>query len=133
MGCWPFRLGVSQWRLVAGGRGSLEDLELVAAPEAAAPLGVGEVRVGVRAAGLNFRDVLLALGMRPGEVVIGGEGAGMVLEVGPGVEELCVGDRVMGVLPGAARAGGGDRSTLGCADPGGLVVRARRRRCRLCS
>ena len=92
--------GVSEWRLVAGGRGSLEDLELVAAPEAVAPLGVGEVRVGVRAAGLNFRDVLLALGMRPGEVVIGGEGAGVVLEVGPGVEELSVGDRVMGVLPG---------------------------------
>ena len=30
-------------------------------------LGVGQVRVGVRAGGLNFRDVLLALGVYPGE------------------------------------------------------------------
>ncbi len=91
--------GVGEWRLVAGGGGSFEDLGLVAAPEVGRPLGVGEVRVGVRAAGLNFRDVLLALGMRPDEVVMGGEGAGVVLEVGEGVEGLCVGDRVMGVLP----------------------------------
>ena len=92
--------GVGEWRLVAGGGGSLEDLGLVAAPEVSRPLGVGEVRVGVRAAGLNFRDVLLALGMYPGEAVMGGEGAGVVLEVGVGVEGLGVGDRVMGVLPG---------------------------------
>ena len=64
-------------------------------------LGVGEVRVAVRAAGVNFRDVLAALGMYPGEVAIGGEGAGVVLEVGPGVEDLAVGDRVMGLLDGA--------------------------------
>ena len=92
--------GVSEWRLAAGGGGSLDDLALVAAPDSARPLGVGEVRVGVRAAGLNFRDVLIALGMYPGEGRVGGEGAGVVLEVGPGVEGLCVGDRVMGLLPG---------------------------------
>ncbi len=73
---------------------------MVAAPEATAPLGVGEVRVGVRAAGLNFRDVLIALGMYPGTASLGSEGAGVVLEVGPGVEGLCVGDRVMGMMPG---------------------------------
>ena len=73
---------------------------MVAAPEVLGELGVGEVRVGVRAAGLNFRDVLIALGMYPGVAMVGGEGAGVVLEVGPGVEGLCVGDRVMGVLPG---------------------------------
>ena len=35
--------------------------------------GAGEVRVGVRAAGLNFRDVLIALGMYPGDAPLGSE------------------------------------------------------------
>ncbi|WP_033356116.1 MDR/SDR family oxidoreductase, partial [Kitasatospora aureofaciens] len=69
-------------------------------PEALRVLGVGEVRVGVRAAGVNFRDVLIALGVYPGEASMGIEGAGVVLEVGPGVSGLVPGDRVMGVLAG---------------------------------
>ncbi|RAY10624.1 hypothetical protein DPM19_34585, partial [Actinomadura craniellae] len=64
-------------------------------------LGAGLVRVGVRAAGVNFRDVLITLGVYPGAATIGSEGAGVVLEVGPGVEGLVVGDRVMGLMPGA--------------------------------
>ena len=89
------------WRLgVAGGGGVLEDIHVTEGAGGGA-LGVGEVRVGVRAAGVNFRDVLGALGMYPGEISIGGEGAGVVLEVGPGVEDLVVGDRVMGLLDGA--------------------------------
>ncbi|MGA2164822.1 MAG: SDR family NAD(P)-dependent oxidoreductase, partial [Solirubrobacteraceae bacterium] len=91
------------WRLgLSGGGGVLEDLSVIDPAEGAgAPLGVGEVRVAVRAAGVNFRDVLSVLGLYPGEVVIGGEGAGVVAEVGPGVEDLAVGDRVMGLLDGA--------------------------------
>ena len=94
-------VGVEEWCLAAGGGGSLEGLGLVAAPEAARVLGEDEVRVGMRAAGLNFRDVLIALGMYPGMAVVGGEGAGVVLEVGPGVEGFVVDDRVMGMLPGS--------------------------------
>ncbi|MFE6856448.1 type I polyketide synthase, partial [Streptomyces sp. NPDC057674] len=59
----------------------------------------GLVRVAVRAAGLNFRDVLISLGMYPGAASIGGEGAGVVTEVGPGVTGTAVGDRVMGLMP----------------------------------
>ena len=91
------------WRLgVSGGGGVLEDLRVVSGEGAGSgELGVGEVRVGVRAAGVNFRDVLITLGMYPGEASVGGEGAGVVLEVGPGVIDLAVGDRVMGLLDGA--------------------------------
>ncbi len=69
-------------------------------PEVEKMLGAGQVRVRVHAAGLNFRDVLVALGIYPGEAVMGSEGAGVVLETGPGVEGIAVGDRVMGVLLG---------------------------------
>ncbi|KJS51839.1 hypothetical protein VM98_34970, partial [Streptomyces rubellomurinus subsp. indigoferus] len=43
--------------------GTLEGLALVPLPQALAPLAPGQLRIAVRAAGLNFRDVLLALGM----------------------------------------------------------------------
>ncbi|WP_435852311.1 SDR family NAD(P)-dependent oxidoreductase [Streptomyces sparsogenes] len=89
------------WRLDAPTRGTVENLTLVPAPEAAEPLAPGEVRIGVRAAGLNFRDVLVALDMRPGESRIGAEGAGVVLEVAPDVTGVRPGDRVLGLFDGA--------------------------------
>ncbi len=98
--------GVMEWRLDAGVGGTLEDLSLVPAPEMAAPLEPGQIRVGVRAGGLNFRDVMVTLGFvaldsaASGGATVGGEGAGVVLEVGPGVQGLTVGDRVMGLLSG---------------------------------
>ncbi len=94
--------GVSEWRLHTGTKGTFEDLSLVADPDMAAPLERGQVRVGVHAGGVNFRDVMVTLGLvsvdRGLGIAIGGEGAGVVLEVGPGVEGLAVGDRVMGLL-----------------------------------
>ncbi len=94
-------LAVGCWRLAAGRSGTLEALHLVEYPRAGEPLGPGEVRIGVHAAGMNFRDVMIALGAYPGEAVVGSEGAGVVLEVGDGVEGLRVGDRVMGLLEGS--------------------------------
>ncbi|MEO3845056.1 SDR family NAD(P)-dependent oxidoreductase, partial [Streptomyces sp. B22F1] len=87
------------WRLDTATPGTIESLRLLPAPEASAPLAPGTVRVSVRAAGLNFRDVLMALGMYPGEQIMGSEGAGVVTEVGPGVTDLAPGDRVLGLLP----------------------------------
>ncbi len=86
----------SAWRLAAGDGGTLEGL----AVRSCAPveLAAGQVRVAVAAAGVNFRDVLVALGMYPGAAELGAEGAGIVTEVGPGVTELAVGDAVMGIL-----------------------------------
>ncbi|MFI6345296.1 type I polyketide synthase [Streptomyces sp. NPDC050560] len=90
------------YRLESVGTGTLGNLRLVASPEAEQPLGEGQVRVGVRAAGLNFRDVLTTLGMVTGQsLLLGGEGAGVVLDVGPGVTGLAPGDRVMGCFDAA--------------------------------
>jgi acyl transferase domain-containing protein/NADPH:quinone reductase-like Zn-dependent oxidoreductase/short-subunit dehydrogenase/acyl carrier protein len=89
------------WRLDVEREGTFDGLALVASPRAEAALAPGEVRVEVRAAGLNFRDVLVALGMYPGEASIGGEGAGVVVEVGAEVRDLAAGDRVMGLMDGA--------------------------------
>ncbi|MGW6692126.1 MDR/SDR family oxidoreductase, partial [Streptomyces sp. NPDC054961] len=88
------------WRIDVESAGTLDGLALVANPEATEPLAAGQIRLSVRAAGLNFRDVLIALGMYPGEARIGSEGAGIVLEVAPDVTDLKPGDRVMGLLSG---------------------------------
>jgi len=84
------------WRLAAGGGGTLEDLVVQSCPRV--ELAAGQVRVAVAAVGVNFRDVLMALGMTPGGGELGVEGAGVIVEVGPGVAGLAVGDAVMGLL-----------------------------------
>ncbi|WP_242879932.1 SDR family NAD(P)-dependent oxidoreductase [Streptomyces mobaraensis] len=94
--------GAPVWRLGTAGTATVESLSVVEAPEALAPLEPGQVRISVRAAGINFRDVLIALGMYPDKgTFAGSEGAGYVVEVGPGVTGLAVGDRVMGLFEGA--------------------------------
>src|SRR5205823_8986074 len=89
--------GEGAWRLGVERGGTLEDLMLLPNPDAERELGLSEVRVAVHAAGLNFRDVLLALGMYPGEAPLGGDAAGVVVEAGAEVGDLAVGDRVMGL------------------------------------
>ncbi|MGC4746993.1 SDR family NAD(P)-dependent oxidoreductase [Micromonospora sp. DT201] len=89
------------WHLDSTEPGTLENLRLTADPAPAQPLTAGQVRVAVRAAGLNFRDVMVALGAVPGETGLGGEGAGIVLETAPDVTGLRAGDRVFGLLPGS--------------------------------
>ena len=87
------------WRLDALKRGTLESLALTPSP--LEPLGPTAVRIQMAAAGLNFRDVLIALGIYPGEAAIGSEGAGVVVEVGSEVSDLTPGDRVMGLIADA--------------------------------
>ncbi|MEO3857753.1 SDR family NAD(P)-dependent oxidoreductase [Acrocarpospora sp. B8E8] len=93
------------WRLGSQAKGSLDALELLPFPRAAEPLGAGQVRVAVHATGVNFRDLLdglNALGWYQDMAsLMGSEAAGVVLEVGPGVEDLSPGDRVMGLAEGA--------------------------------
>jgi NADPH:quinone reductase len=58
--------------------------------------GPGEARIRHTAVGLNFIDIYLRSGLYPAPLPsgLGGEGAGVVLEVGPGVADLKRGDRV---------------------------------------
>ncbi|MFG2632287.1 SDR family NAD(P)-dependent oxidoreductase, partial [Streptomyces sp. NPDC048473] len=89
------------WRLDVTEKGTLDNLAPVEHPGAARSLAAGEVRVAIRAAALNFRDVLITLGMYPGEAMLGSEGAGVVTEVGSGITDLVPGQRVMGLFEGA--------------------------------
>ncbi|MFC4907527.1 SDR family NAD(P)-dependent oxidoreductase [Actinomadura gamaensis] len=95
--------GARAWRLGMSGPATLDEIAAVESPEALAPLAEGQVRIEVRAAGVNFRDVLIALGMYPDAdgVFYGTEGAGTVVEAGPGVTGIAVGDRVTGIVGGA--------------------------------
>ncbi|MFC0069205.1 SDR family NAD(P)-dependent oxidoreductase, partial [Umezawaea endophytica] len=97
------------WRVEHTGRGTLESLAVTAQPEV--PPGEGEVRISVRAAGVNFRDALNALGMMPAEAAgpLGVEGSGVVVETGPGVTDLAPGDRVFGIFHAYGTTGVVDR------------------------
>ncbi|MEU1806867.1 SDR family NAD(P)-dependent oxidoreductase, partial [Streptomyces sp. NPDC019937] len=89
------------WRLDSHAKGSLDALALTECPEVLEPLTGRQVRVAVRAAGINFRDVLNALGMYPGEAgLFGSEAAGVVAAVGPEATGLRPGDRVLGMVSG---------------------------------
>ena len=71
--------------------------------------GPDEVLIEVAATGLNFRDVMWAMGMLPEEALedgfagpaIGMECAGRVVAVGTNVTELAIGNMVMAVAPAA--------------------------------
>ncbi|WP_146165741.1 SDR family NAD(P)-dependent oxidoreductase, partial [Murinocardiopsis flavida] len=90
------------WRLDTTTPGTIDNLHLVPQPDPAPQPGPGQVRVRPRAAGLNFRDVVVVLGMVPEhEDPIGGELAGIVEQVGPGVTDYAPGDRVFGITEGA--------------------------------
>lgn len=85
--------------------GSFENLQWKRSPSAT-PL-EGEVSIQAKAAGLNFRDVMYAMGLLPDEALEGGfagqtlgmELSGVVKEVGPGVEDFKPGDEVIAFAP----------------------------------
>lgn len=97
----------AQLRLTIPVPGLLDRLRWEEVP--ARSLRPGEVRIRVHATGLNFRDVMWALGLIPDELVedgfagptLGMECAGEVTEVGPGVEGLSPGARVLAFAPSA--------------------------------
>lgn len=78
--------------------GPPEVLEVRERPAPGRPLG-GQVLIDVRAAGINFADTLARIGLYPDApkppCTVGYEVAGVVSAVGPGVEDMAEGDRVM--------------------------------------
>ena len=64
------------------------------------PLQDGYVEIEVYAAGLNYKDVVVTMGIVPGdERELGGEAAGIVTKVSPSVTSLKVGQRVVVFTP----------------------------------
>ena len=86
--------------------GDPETLELGDLPEPA--LGPGQVRIRMRAAGVNFADCVLVRGQYQEKPDLpfapGLEGAGEIMEVGDGVTDFKPGDRVMAVVSAGAYA-----------------------------
>ncbi len=81
-------------RLVVSRPGEIDSLAFQAC-ERRSP-GPGEVEIEVVATGLNFRDVLVALGMYPDPAApLGGECAGIVSAIGQDVDGLRTGDAVL--------------------------------------
>lgn len=91
---------------IAGGSGSAESLVLAERPDPAA--GPGQIRIRVRAAGINRPDILQRLGRYPAPPgasdILGLEVAGEVDQVGAGVMRWSAGDHVCALLGGGGYA-----------------------------
>ncbi|MBN3823118.1 SDR family NAD(P)-dependent oxidoreductase [Burkholderia sp. Ac-20384] len=92
-------------RLAFDTPGSLRNLEWFVLP--ARDLASGEVEIEPAATGLNFRDVMYAMGLLSDEAVetgfagatVGMELSGRIVRVGPGVDAWAPGDEVLGFAP----------------------------------
>jgi acyl transferase domain-containing protein/NAD(P)-dependent dehydrogenase (short-subunit alcohol dehydrogenase family)/acyl carrier protein len=99
----------SNFRVTMSSPGSIDNIVLreVDTPEC----GPAEILVRVAAVGLNFRDIMAATSILPGELEgedaywrnLGLEFSGTVIAVGPDVTHLSLGDKVMGMGKGFLR------------------------------
>src|SRR6266508_5064475 len=85
------------FRAVIAKTGILDSLAFRSCPRAVpAP---GKIEIQAKAIGVNFRDLMIALGMYPtlpgDEPCMGSDCAGIVTSVGPGVDRFKVGDEVL--------------------------------------
>jgi polyketide synthase 12 len=87
------------WKLATTGKGDLSNLALVKT-DPGIPLSPGQIRIQVRAAGLNFHDVDVALGAIADDG-LGAEASGVVIDTGPDATSVRPGDAVMGLFPDA--------------------------------
>lgn len=81
-------------RLTIKSPGLLDRLVFEGEPIWYQALGSHDVELRIHAAGVNFKDVMIAMGQMA-QKSIGLEGAGEVIRIGPSVRNVAVGDRVV--------------------------------------
>ena len=105
----PSLSAADSFRLVATTPGNLDGVVPITVARRAP--GLGEIEVRIEAAGLNFLDVLKAMDTYPSGPeaqqgsALGGECAGVVVAVGPGVVGLEAGEAVVAITPSFDRIG----------------------------
>ena len=84
-------------KLEVGVPGMLDSLRFVDDPSAKKPLATDEIRIEVRAAGVNFRDVLVSMGQLENSTRMAGECSGVITAIGKDMtDHFKVGDRICG-------------------------------------
>ena len=115
----PFKLTIPE-------PGSLDRLVLAGAPRVAP--GPGQLEIETTATGINFADLMKILGIYPGlqdgPVALGEECAGTIVRLGPEVDWLKVGDRVVAAPPFAAGNFVTTSATLAWKVPDGIHLEA---------
>ncbi len=112
--------GAESFQLEIETRGVLDNLSLKPVPRRA--VGRDEVEIQVSATGLNFRDLLNAMGMYPGDAgPMGLECAGIVTAIGEGVTGISVGDEVLAVSPGSFSPFVTTRASFVAPKPAGMT------------
>ncbi|KAG0155247.1 hypothetical protein PDIDSM_821 [Penicillium digitatum] len=87
-------------RLAAGDGRGLDELYFTDDLSITGPLPEDHIEIQVRSTGLNFRDVLMAMGQLQGDR-LGQECSGVVTQVGAAVSDFKIGDRVCAMSPGS--------------------------------
>ena len=84
-------------QLVANHAGTISGLQWQATPRREPK--THEVEIRIHATGLNFRDVLIAMGQYPEAAPLGCECVGEIVAVGSGVRALTLGQQVIAIAP----------------------------------
>ncbi|GKZ27179.1 type I Iterative Polyketide synthase (PKS) [Aspergillus brasiliensis] len=96
----PFKQEGRPMTLSIGTPGRLDTLQFVDDPSPQEPLKEDDVEIEVKGVGLNFKDIMVAMGQLQ-QLGLGIDASGTVSRVGSAVQTLCPGDRVMTWRPGA--------------------------------
>ena len=86
-------------KMIIARPGSLDSMHFVDDDSPNNVLAVDDIEIEVKAIGLNFKDVVIAMGQLPGGC-LGQECSGIVTAVGSQATNISVGDRVTAVSPG---------------------------------